>query len=526
MASMARLGVAVLCGLALWSAGRTEAWVFVLIAAYGLWSVLNLWREITGRGGTSAPLYYLASALVVVAMVRGTDNGVILSPLLLQPILVGSLVNGIATGAAIGGVAALALVLDVDPPGIDTDFVVAAIGVLVVAPATALLARPMAALRRRTELALEFARELDPRRGVQTIGLAIADRMRHAMQANRVLILHRDAERNTLLISDHEEGSYVASRALSERLSGLLAPLPTTAIEMDASPAGDGKLTLDDPAVDPGTVRSIASEVAQLIEATHLQLVPDALKQPKAAWIMVAHGPARALGARPWPLRPLVALAGDVRPMLQLATYADSLQEEIAAHERVRIGRDLHDSALQPYLGLKFAIEGLVLQSSPGDPLHAQVRELQRLCDVELGELRETVSALRVGEIRGESTLIPALRRQSTRFASLFGIEVQLDVPNEVVTSRSLSAAILHMVNEALSNVRRHTIAKSVWVSLKAEPGMLLLIVRDNAGRLGGQPAPAFEPRSLTERACELGGSLEQGRHDGIDTEIRITVPR
>ena len=37
------------------------------------------------------------------------------------------------------------------------------------------------------------------------------------------------------------------------------------------------------------------------------------------------------------------------------------LNEEMAAHARVRIGRDLHDSAIQPYLGLRYAIEALPL---------------------------------------------------------------------------------------------------------------------------------------------------------------------
>jgi signal transduction histidine kinase len=272
-------------------------------------------------------------------------------------------------------------------------------------------------------------------------------------------------------------------------------------------------------------------QIATLLEAHRLQLVPDAPGEARTGWVLVTYartglGEAGS-GPRngPWPLRPLAAFAAEMRRLVQQASYVDTLQAEIAAHERARIGRDLHDSAVQPYLGLKFAIDVVAQRCAADNPLHAQVQDLRQFCETELNELRDTVAVLRNGDLRGDNSLVPALRRQAKRFATLFGIETTLDVPDALVASRALSGAVLHMVNEALNNVRRHTKAKNVRVQLTLEPALLHLVVRDDAGQRSGFPAPSFHPRSLSERARELGGSLELRRHNGLDTEIHIVIP-
>jgi signal transduction histidine kinase len=81
------------------------------------------------------------------------------------------------------------------------------------------------------------------------------------------------------------------------------------------------------------------------------------------------------------------------------------------------------------------------------------------------------------------------------------------------------------MVNEALNNVRRHTVARSVWVTLRAAGRQLHLQIQDDAGRRQGEPAPPFLPQSLSQRTQDLGGTLRIERVGGLDTEIHISVP-
>jgi signal transduction histidine kinase len=207
-----------------------------------------------------------------------------------------------------------------------------------------------------------------------------------------------------------------------------LANMPANATEV--GPADGAAGAPADEATD------LARRLAQLLGATHLHMAPDAPGDAQSAWLLVAYGPQTRGQAQAWPLHSLAAFAKDMRRLVQQASYVDSLQAEIAAHERVRIGRDLHDSALQPYLGLKFAIDVVAQRCTPDNPLHAQVADLRRFCETELNELRDTVSLLRNGEVRGDNTLVPALLRQAKRFGALFGIQITLQLPDELVTSR------------------------------------------------------------------------------------------
>lgn len=527
LAAAQRVSMVVLLGLVLLSADRSQPYVWVLIAVFGVTALLNLWRASTGRTGSYAkPWFYWSSAAVVVLIARGTSGGVMLLVLFLYPLTMCTVMHGLRHGFALGAAAAAVWMLDLRGWGMEQTDALPALAMVLLPVITSVASYPVAALRQRIQLVAELDQQLDPRRGLVAVGLEVGERLRQATAARRVLICHRDAETPTVLVCDADEGAYAASAALGDRVLAMLADLPAAPHAFDARDArrSGGPSNAQQWADQPPPGASL-EDLAQLLDADHLQLVPDAPGKASTSWMLVAYGPDTGWRHRPWPLQPLAGFAADLRRLLQQASYVDRLQEEIAAHERSRIGRDLHDSALQPYLGLKFAIEGLALRCDPGNPLQVQIQELRGVCDSELVELRRTVSALRAGDTSGENSLAAALQRQCSRFARLFEIQVELQVPAELPASRTLVSALLHMVNEALNNVRRHTQAQRVWIHLSDVPGALQLVIRDDAGQRSGKAAPDFEPRSLTERARELGGVLELRRPNGLDTEIHITVP-
>jgi signal transduction histidine kinase len=515
--------------LALWSQGGTEAWAMAVAGLALLWTAFNLWRETTGRGsGLGGPVFFMAAIPMMLILVHSTVHGGLLIPLVIHPLTMITLLHGVRLGMTAATVGAVGLLVSLSPPGIDTQHLLSAFGLLLLPLIATLATRPVAALRQRVLLAAELERELDPRRGLQSVGLVIADRLRLATGAQRLIVCHRDAEQPTVLVADEDDSAYEASPALAARLLPLLAELPAEPMSLVAGHAPGGGLVSDLPVAMRQAIEPRVRQIADLLEAQALQLVPDAPGEARSGWFLVAYGRDRHSAPKdsaPWPLRSLAAFAAEMRRLLQQGSYVDTLQAEIAAHERARIGRDLHDSAVQPYLGLKFAIEVVAQRCTPDNPLHAQVQDLRQFCETELNELRDTVAVLRSGELRGDNSLVPALRRQAGRFATLFGIETTLEVPDELVASRALSGAVLHMVNEALNNVRRHSKARKVWVRLVRDEQALQLVIRDDAGRRSGFPSPSFEPRSLMERARELGGTLELSRHDGLDTQIRITIP-
>jgi signal transduction histidine kinase len=264
------------------------------------------------------------------------------------------------------------------------------------------------------------------------------------------------------------------------------------------------------------------AEVAALLGVAALAIVPLLRYEQRHGHLILGHVDARL---RMPDVAALFVAAPELFQRVEQAALVDQLQEECAAHERESIGRDLHDSAIQPYLGLKYAVEAVALRIASDNPARREVDMLVALVNAEVGELREFISGLRSGEPRGDHALLMAVRRQVGRFSRLFNIEVTLDVPRELSTSRRVAGALCHLVNEALNNVRKHTPARHVWVTLSRRGGSIELRVRDDAATVTGQVTPEFTPRSLSERVAALGGELRIERVGGLDTEVVIDIP-
>jgi signal transduction histidine kinase len=115
------------------------------------------------------------------------------------------------------------------------------------------------------------------------------------------------------------------------------------------------------------------------------------------------------------------------------------------------------------------------------------------------------------------------LHREAQRFEARYDLKVNIFAPQAPRLRGSAAKAVLHMVNEALTNARRHTSATAVTVLLDVNKSDVVLRLRNDHGREDILPAD-FLPLSLTQRATELGGSVEI-EHQPDFTEIVITLP-
>ena len=170
--------------------------------------------------------------------------------------------------------------------------------------------------------------------------------------------------------------------------------------------------------------------------------------------------------------------------------------------------------------------KALARQAGPGHDLAPHIAQLVELTTQELAVLRDDVSGLRNRCDTVGGGFNAALRRQVERFEALFGLKVAIEADPGLPLRGSAAKAVLHMVNEALTNVRRHTPAAAVQLSLEADPDFMVLRVRNDLGPggAGRTPAAPFAPRSLRERTEELGGRLHIAREAG-HTEITIELP-
>lgn len=217
----------------------------------------------------------------------------------------------------------------------------------------------------------------------------------------------------------------------------------------------------------------------------------------------------------------LLHIVEQVGPSIENACLRQELASQAAEAERARIGRDLHDSAIQPYIGLKFAVEAVQRRAGPDNPVAPDLARLTELVTEELATMREVISGLRGAPGKGGALLSSAVRRQAARCGQLFGIDVEVHIEDDVPVSRRMAGEIFHMVAEGLSNIGRHTESHRADVSLSMQGNMLVLCLQNENS---AHTVPDFTPRSLTERAAELGGSVSV-QCDETQTTVTVKVP-
>jgi signal transduction histidine kinase len=526
-----RLLVALLCTLLLATAEPTWwPWSFAVLLGYGLWAAYVLFRVAAGRERPHVLLCYWIDVAWSIATLHLFSAGTLLMTLtLVQPVVLASIGIGVRHGLALATVAALGLLTGRSGPmaglGIGWREAMPALGVMALVPAAALLARPMSVLHWRLAILGQLEDELDPRRGLQGVCVAIAERLCTAAQAQVVAMVLPAGSGAPAVVSSADDAGFCTGPDVQRRLEALLLTVPQLCNVSHARGRWRwlrGGTRVHGDAVAPPALRPAMDEIAHLLEAPRIVVLPLRRYDRRYGHLIVGHRGARSATHY---LDALTQATPELVRMIEQAALVDQLQDESAAHERARIGRDLHDSAIQPYLGLKYAVECVALRIPADNPARAEVDSLADLVNGEVASLRELISGLRTGSDKGDNALVPAVRRQARRFALLFGIDVQLDCPESLPTTRALAGALFHMVNEALNNVRKHTAARHIWIALSTVDGEFRLVVRDDAGKAAGRPVPDFRPTSLTERAAELGGTLTIDRPDGLNTELTITIP-
>ena len=522
--------VAILCTLLLFGGPRSPGPVAaVVLLAYGVWSAHVLWTEATGRRYAHSVLHYWVDvtwAAVTLQLTATATDMLVLT--LVQPVVLASIGYGVRRGLELALFGALGVLVDFSNPlvqSLDTTLARAlpAVGVLALVPAAALLSRPMSVLRQRLALVAEIEASLDPRRGLNAVAALLVEHLRQGTGAQVVALVLPSAGGSPAMLCSATEGSFRASDQVHLHLEALLADTPgiaVTHVRRQRWRPVSGTRVLG--GVAPAALPQRMDSVADLLEVRTVIVVPLLRYQRRHGHLLLG---LTSASNRSQDVMALAQAAPELLRIVEQAALVDQLQEASAGQERARIGRDLHDSAIQPYLGLKYAVECVALRIPPDNPVRREVDALAELVNGEVALLRELISGMRSGANPGDSALVPAVRRQARRFALLFGIDVEVNCPESLATTRALADALFHMVNEALNNIRKHSVARRVWITMSADGALFTLVVRDDGGSQAGRPAAPFFPASLTERAKELGGSLEISQPDGLNVQIVVKIP-
>jgi PAS domain S-box-containing protein len=198
--------------------------------------------------------------------------------------------------------------------------------------------------------------------------------------------------------------------------------------------------------------------------------------------------------------------------------------------ERRRIARDLHDGLGQELAVAKMVLDKMLLQkgAQPPDEAWAQASSI---IDRAIQQVR-TMSHLLHPPLLDEVGLLSALAWYTDGLTKRSGIETSLDVHprNFPRLTSELETAIFRIVQEALTNVFRHSEAHRVWITLTRKNGSIGVAVRDD-GKGIGKRIVELRPDSvgvgiggMKQRAKELGGELKLSNLEP-GTLVEIEIP-
>ncbi|HYV11882.1 MAG TPA: histidine kinase [Pyrinomonadaceae bacterium] len=213
-----------------------------------------------------------------------------------------------------------------------------------------------------------------------------------------------------------------------------------------------------------------------------------------------------------------------VMPMIDNIHLVDRLALQASEHERQRISRDIHDSAIQPYIGLKLGLEALRRNMPTDEAIAGGLAELIERTDSVIRDLRTYV-----GDLQGPGTeqrmnvLTSSVENHAKQLGEFYGIAVDVKIATTANMNERLAAEIFQIVREGLSNIKRHTNSAEARIRMTSANGDVVLDIENDSS--AGESRTSFRPRSITERALALGGRVSVNVGDERCTTVSVVIP-
>ncbi|WP_049572388.1 sensor histidine kinase [Nonomuraea sp. SBT364] len=221
-------------------------------------------------------------------------------------------------------------------------------------------------------------------------------------------------------------------------------------------------------------------------------------------------------------LATLAPYAADVAHAVRMAADLQRSRERILStreEERRRLRRDLHDGLGQSLSSMAMIINiaRSRLKDSP-ESADALLQDLRAGMDAVAGDVRELVHGLRPPAL-DDLGLARALRELAGPGVSVEVEGMLSDLP------AAAEVAVYRIVQEALTNIRRHADADTTTVELRRERSVLRVTVTDDGRGLPESHRPGVGLASMRERAAELGGICVITGEPGEGTRVEVMLP-
>lgn len=233
-----------------------------------------------------------------------------------------------------------------------------------------------------------------------------------------------------------------------------------------------------------------------------------------------------------------------ITKLLAKKNYQNSLKElnkltfDIQEKERAKISRDIHDSVVQDIRVIRLETENLNVKDESKEK-QAKIEDIATDCIIKLRNIcyNLTPAELTINNQNGSSeieliSIINSLVQQfssRTHFPCVFKVEEDFEYP---VLEKETTQNIFRVIQEALTNIEKHSYATKASIFIKEENNVLQIYITDDG--IGCNPDELQKKlkrkehlglRSMIDRMELIGGSIEffTAQDDGM--EVKISLP-
>ncbi len=214
-----------------------------------------------------------------------------------------------------------------------------------------------------------------------------------------------------------------------------------------------------------------------------------------------------------------------------------------ALEERERLAREYHDSLGQTlgFVNVQAQAVREMLARGQTAPADTSLARLAEVVQEAQADVREYILGVK-GSALTSRGLIPALEQYLRRFSDHYGLHTELILPDDwegEAFEPIVEVQLLRIIQEALTNVRKHADARSVRLTFMCRAGQAQVVVEDDGRGFDPGPHPGPPPilgegeregahfglRIMRERAAEVGGSFQVQSSPGHGTKVVVQAP-
>jgi len=210
----------------------------------------------------------------------------------------------------------------------------------------------------------------------------------------------------------------------------------------------------------------------------------------------------------------------------QLRQYALRIEDQATLQERNRIAREIHDSLGHTLTAQSIQLDSaLLLLSSDTEKTGQFLKAAKQLCTQALQEVRQSVAILRSDPLQ-EQSLESAIANLVNEFRTTTTIQPECTINLSQPLPSKVNTTVYRIVQEALTNITRHSEATAVIIQLVQQGQMLYLLVKDNGKGFNPlQNSTGFGLQGMRERTAALGGKFNLISQPGTGCLVTAKIP-